>query len=182
MAEVRRAPETIATAREVHELLESLGAPERLIVHLQLVGEVADDLLEELKSFGIDLDATIVRLGAAVHDAGKIVFGNELDEAGDAHELAGEKLMREAGLPAEIARCCASHARYDAMPVSLEELLVALSDKLWKGKREGDLELRVVDAVADRLGKSRWDVFSALDECFERIASDGDERLARSRP
>ena len=67
------------------------------------------------------------------------------------------------------------------MDVSFEELLVALSDKLWKGKRVSNLELRVIDQIAALLEKNRWDVFEFLDSSFETIASYGDERLSRSR-
>jgi hypothetical protein len=66
------------------------------------------------------------------------------------------------------------------MEVGLDELLVALADTLWKGVRRADLEERVVDLVADRLGATRWDVFIDLDTLFEAIAADGPSRLERS--
>lgn len=66
------------------------------------------------------------------------------------------------------------------MDCSLEELVIALSDKLWKGKRVESLELDVVDRVANILHKERWDIFPELDLKFEEIASDGHERLQRS--
>ena len=67
------------------------------------------------------------------------------------------------------------------MQVSLEELVVALADKLWKGVRKADLEERVADAVASALGGDRWDLFVELDTLFEEIASEGALRLERSR-
>jgi len=66
------------------------------------------------------------------------------------------------------------------MDCSIEELIVALSDKLWKGKRDEILELTVIDAVAKQLGKERWSIFLEFDECFEDIAMKGNERLNRS--
>lgn len=66
------------------------------------------------------------------------------------------------------------------MSVSFEELLVALADTLWKGSRDADLELRIIDGVAARLQTDRWDLFQTLDSLFEEIAADGDERLSRS--
>ena len=165
---------------DAYTLLERLGASSRLILHLQLVGEAAEELLSNLELFDLDLDKDFIRLGVAVHDAGKIIHKNELSGKGNLHEPAGEKLLLKAGVQAEVARCCLSHARYETMEVSLEELLVALSDKLWKGKREEPLELRVIDQVAEKLNKERWDIFSELDEIFEKIASQGDERLSRS--
>jgi hypothetical protein len=170
----------LKSPQDAYELLIALGAPKRLIVHLQLVGEAADELLERMRSLGIEIDDDVVRLGAAVHDAGKINHANELEADGSEHEAAGEKLLLEAGVQPAIARFCISHARYECMDLSLEELLVALSDKLWKGKRINSLELRVVDKVAMILHKDRWNVFSELDDCFEQIAAKGDLRLARS--
>jgi hypothetical protein len=79
------------------------------------------------------------------------------------------------------ARCCVSHATWQDTGVSFEERSVALADKLWKGKREPALELRVVDDVALRLGGQRWDVFGELDSVFEEIAAGAALRLERSR-
>jgi hypothetical protein len=67
------------------------------------------------------------------------------------------------------------------MRVTLEELVVARADKLFKGVRKPKLEERVIDLVAGSVGKSRWDVFVDLDTCFEAIAADGADRLERSK-
>jgi hypothetical protein len=63
----------------------------------------------------------------------------------------------------EVARCCVSHAAWSQPGVCLEEKTVALADKLWKGKREHQLELLVIDELASRLRCDRWDVFPDLD-------------------
>ncbi|HEY5374166.1 MAG TPA: hypothetical protein VIK01_10805 [Polyangiaceae bacterium] len=67
------------------------------------------------------------------------------------------------------------------MPVSLEELLVALADKLWKGVRDSELEERVINLAASNLAMDRWELFVELDTAFEVIAGDGAQRLERSR-
>jgi hypothetical protein len=67
------------------------------------------------------------------------------------------------------------------MPVSLEELIVALADKLWKGARNSELEERVVERVAACLEQDRWALFVELDTSFEDIAAGGADRLERSR-
>jgi hypothetical protein len=85
------------------------------------------------------------------------------------------------GLQPEIARCCASHGAWHLPNVSLEERAVALADKLWKGKRESDLELSIIDEIATWLGKSRWDIFERLDCAFEEIAADGFNRVQASK-
>ena len=80
------------------------------------------------------------------------------------------------------AQCCISHAAWSLPQVSLEERTVALADKLWKGKREADLELIVIDAIAERLQLSRWDLFERLDTAFEEIAAEGAKRIQESMP
>jgi hypothetical protein len=163
------------------KLLRKLGATERLLRHLQLVGEAADILIEECTALGVRFDPTLVELGAAVHDAGKILFPQELDGPGSRHEPAGKALLLENSVQSEVAHCCVSHAAWQDPSASFEERLIALADKLWKGKREEALELLVIDEVALRIGVDRWDAFGRLDTKFEEIAAGGTERLQRSR-
>jgi len=89
-------------------------------------------------------------------------------------------MLVERGVSARISRCCLSHARWDRMECSTEELLIALADNIWKGKRVEVLELLVIDRIAGQLGKDRWDLFSELDFKFEEIALSGHEKLQRS--
>jgi hypothetical protein len=66
------------------------------------------------------------------------------------------------------------------MDCSLEELLVALADTLWKGKRDDILENRVMDERLKQATYRRWQLFIEMDSCFEFIAAGGTERLKRS--
>jgi hypothetical protein len=171
----------IETREDAYRLLAELGAPERLLLHVRLVGEAADRLIEEYTTLGLRFDARLIRLGVAVHDAGKISFPAELEGPGSMHEPAGEALMLANGVQPGIARCCVTHATWHGDEVTFEERSIALADKLWKGKREASLELAVIDGAAAQLEVDRWDVFSQLDEVFEQIASGGLARLERSR-
>jgi len=171
-------PSTIQTARE---LLVYLGAPERLLRHVELVGEAAELLLAKLALIGAPLRTDLIRVGVVLHDVGKVVHPTELAGAGSEHEPAGEALLLERGVSPELARICLSHARWRQMPVSLEELVVALADKLWKGVRDSELEERVINLVASNLAVDRWELFVELDTAFEVIAGDGAQRLERSR-
>lgn len=168
------------TVSEVEDLLQRLGAPPRLVTHLRLVGEAADMILQHLDTMGVPLDVHLVRLGVAVHDAGKILHPAEMDGAGAQHEPDGERLLLANGVAPQLARCCLSHARWAEMDCSFEELLVALADKLWKGSRYAELERRVIEAVAVKLGKDAWDVFIEVDTLCENVAAGGADRLARS--
>jgi hypothetical protein len=166
---------------DAYGLLRRLGAPERLIVHVQLVAEAADQLVQAYRDLGIDFDARLVELGVAVHDAGKIQHPEELDDPGARHEPAGQALLLAHGVQADVARCCVSHAAWQDEGDSFEERSVALADKLWKGKRVQALELLVLDEAAARLRVGRWDIFTRLDSVFEEIAAGGVDRLRRSR-
>jgi hypothetical protein len=66
---------------EAYRLLARLGAPSRLIVHLQLVAEAADQLVLAYEAIGLRFDSQLIELGVAVHDAGKIEHRAELDFA-----------------------------------------------------------------------------------------------------
>lgn len=80
----------------------------------------------------------------------------------------------------ELARCCVSHSQWQTIDCSLEELTVALADKLWKGKRVEALEAKVIDGLAERSDLDRWDLYIEFDTTFEAIANGGDDRLRRS--
>jgi putative nucleotidyltransferase with HDIG domain len=170
----------IEAVEDAEALLVEVGAPERLIMHGRLVLEAADELLARTKRLGLAVDVRLVRAGAVLHDVGKTLHPDELQASGARHEEAGERLLLERGIEPEVAGCCVSHARWDAMPCSPEELLVALADALWKGVRRESLEKRVVAEVAGRLGIDPWSIFVDLDSCFEEIAEGGPERPRRS--
>lgn len=137
--------------------------------------------MARLADLRVSHDAEFVRIGIVLHDAGKILHPAELEASGADHEPAGQRLLLENGVSAPLARVCLSHARWSSMEASLEELLVALADKLWKGVRNEKLEQLVIDAVAATLQQDRWDLFVELDTTFEEIAAGGTDRLERSR-
>lgn len=174
-------PVSFETLSEAYDFLENLGAPPKLLFHVKLVGEAAEVLIEKLSSLKVPFDADFVRLGVAFHDAGKIIHTNELSEKGNFHEAEGEKLLLENGVDEKLARCCQSHEKWKTMKCSYEEYLIALSDKLWKGKRENSLENIVIDKTVELLKQPRWKIYVELDLCFEKIAENGDSRLLRSQ-
>lgn len=165
---------------DAYNFLNSIEAPDHLVSHVKLVGEAADLLIQKCEELGLALDFEFIRVGVAIHDIGKIVHFNEMSGPGSDHEPEGEKILLEKGISPKLARVCMSHARWQEMECSIEELLIALSDKLWKGKRVEALELKVVGHIASLLNVGRWDIFSDLDLQFEEIASGGHERLQRS--
>jgi hypothetical protein len=169
---------TLSTA---YQFLRELGAPEHLILHVQLVGEAAELLIAKLQSLQISVDEPWVRLGVAFHDIGKTLHPEELQVKGNRHEAAGEQLLLDRGVDPKLARCCRSHGQWQTLDCSLEELLVALADKLWKGQRVQPLEELVLNRLVALSDRDYWELFLEMDTCFETIAGGGVDRLLRSQ-
>lgn len=163
------------------EFLRQLGAPPRLILHVQLVAEAADALVLAYRELGLEFDERLLQLGVALHDVGKVRYPAELSQAGHLHEEAGRELLLQHGIAAELAQICVSHGNWQTLQDEFEALSVALADKLWKGKRVEELEQKLIALVAQRLNLAEWEIMLKLDPVFETIAAAGDERLARSR-
>ena len=88
--------------------------------------------------------------------------------------------MLSHGVPARVARVCVSHGAWDSDGLAIEELMVALADKLWKGRRVEALEKRFIDRAVAVSGLDRWSLWVKLDSVFEQIADGGFDRLSRS--
>lgn len=165
---------------EALALVEATHAPPRLIVHLVLVHDVAHQLVDGLfKAWpGLPLDVHAVRFGAAVHDIGKVLHPEELTGPGHQHEGAGRTLLCQLGVEPQFARFAETHASWHGETVEIEDLLVALADTCWKGKRDTELEHALTTRVVELTGGDFWEVYMALDDLIERIAGAAPTRLA----
>lgn len=164
----------------VEDLLRELRAAPRLAAHLRLVHDVACQLTEALTGRypQLPMDRAAVEFGAATHDIGKAVHPEELSQPGSAHEAAGRELLLRHGVPAELARFAATHASWTLPAVPLDDVLVSVADKVWKGKRVAELEELLVDRVAAATAGDRWQTFLDIDDLLEGIAAGADDRLA----
>jgi hypothetical protein len=171
----------------VEGLLAARGASPRLTAHLMLVHDTAVSLTAGVSAAWprVTYDRQAVLLGAATHDVGKVVHPEELSGPGHAHEEAGVRLLIESGITERQARFARTHARWEEQlhgaqgrESGLEDLLVALSDKVWKGKRAEALEQATAQIIAARSGEALWQVWLALDDLLSGLAATADERLA----
>lgn len=170
-----------STGAEAIRWLASRGASAWLVRHHELVLEAADAIIDGLVArLPVPFDAEQVRMGAALHDCGKLRHPAEMSGPGHHHEEAGQALLEAAGFPPELSRVAVTHADWKPPRAELEDRLIALADKLWKGKRETELEAHLLNELAERTGRPAWEVFGVLDELCERVAADGPERLRRS--
>ena len=170
------------TPEDIYLFFKTQNAFERLIKHHQLVAETAKEILAGIQNIFPNLDCNYseVLVGSAIHDAGKIIFEREINNSGKQHELAGEQYLIDLGIPSHIARFSRTHARWQDPDCTIEDLLVALADTLWKGSRNNRLENFIVKSIADSLQIDFWDIFIKLDSLFEQISDRGNERLSRS--
>lgn len=167
---------------DIYLFLESQKAPARLIKHHQLVVEAAEEIIAGLNNNfpNLNCNYALVLSGAAIHDAGKIIFPDEICGSGKRHELEGEIYLINLGVPPNIARFCRTHACWNSDDVNLEDLLVAVADVLWKGCRQEQLETLIIKEISASIQKDFWSVFMAADSLFERISDGGTDRLNRS--
>lgn len=162
-------------------ILKETSAPPRLLAHLVLVHDAAAQLIDQLSiSFpSLSFDRDAVLFGASTHDIGKAVCTTELVEAGNEHEKIGHDLLRSMGISEDRARFAYTHGHWqDIAEIELEDLLVALADKCWKGKRDEDLESKTTELLSLATGKPAWECYAELDSILESLAQDASERLA----
>jgi hypothetical protein len=164
----------------VVDLLRGLDASPRLLAHLVLVHDVAARLLEALAETWphLPIDAGAVLLGAATHDIGKVRVPEEVTGPGTTHAVLGPQLLEEHGVSTEVARYARTHETWIEEPdVTPEDLLVALADYLWTGKRDAALEGAVTSWIADAVSAAPWAVFLDFDDIATDLAQDAPRRL-----
>lgn len=165
---------------EVQRLIAELEPPPRLVAHLTLVHDVAVDLVDGVRERfpNLELNSEEVLFGSGSHDIGKVRHRDELTGPGRKHEVAGPALLEEHGVEPRLSRFTRTHGSWSQEELPLEDLLVALADCVWKGQRLEELERQVIGRIATQTSSEQWEVFSELDRLLEKIAAQGDERLA----
>jgi len=163
----------------IDNLLSETQSPPRLRAHLLLVHDTACQLTERVSRAWPELvfDTQAVREGAAVHDIGKAIYRRELNEPGHSHESAGRRLLLKHGWSEHSARFTVTHGQDLDAKDPLEDLLVALADKVWKGERDGPLEQALLARVATATGEEPWQAWLTLDDILTALAEQAAERL-----
>ena len=164
--------------KTARDLLDSQQVPPRLLIHLRLVHDTARKLVVNIQlHWQLNLNEEAIYFGAATHDIGKILHPEELTSEGHRHEEAGYHFLLENGIKAELARFAKTHGNWQEVS-SLEDLIVALADKIWKGERINELEMKVAQQIADTMQEPLWQVYMQLDDILTLLSIDADSRLA----
>jgi hypothetical protein len=134
-------------------------------------------MLESIqKRFKLAINANAILFGAATHDIGKMLVPAELSQPGSTHETIGEAHLLMVSIPPLLARFARSHGLApEHLP--LEDTLVVVADKVWKGQRNAAVEARLVTLLSEAVAQPAWQTFDAVDKILERLARDGDRRL-----
>jgi uncharacterized protein len=135
------------------------------------VTRLALEMAERLRVKGIEVDTKLMEVGALLHDIGRGVT-HDVD-----HAAVGGRMIREMGLPEEVARIVDRHVGGGIpieeakrlglpegvyMPETLEEKLVAYADKLICGSKVVDIKV-TVDDFASKLGHGHPAIQRLLD-------------------
>jgi len=170
----------IELSKEVKSILEQFDAPQRLIKHLTIVNSTACYIIEELKNEwpNLVLNKKEILFGASTHDIGKAIITEELYKKGKKHESEGFKILKELGYKNKESRFTITHGNWENSDLETEDLIVCLSDKIWKGKRVNELEERITNKISELTKTDYWDVSMKLELILEKIAIGSDDRIA----
>jgi hypothetical protein len=161
-------------------LCSQLKAPARLVAHLRVVHDAASEIVTGLKAYfpKLEFDSDAVLFGSAIHDLEKCLHQHELYESGDQHEEDGFALLEKLGVDSALAKFCRTHGAWSREEMTLDDLLVALADTVWKGKRIEKLELKVLNQIVEQTNIEKWNIFADLDTLLTRVCIKGNDRLA----
>jgi len=165
---------------EATRILQQVSAPPRLLAHLVLVYDAACTLIDSISAEFPEahFDPELVRFGAAVHDLGKTLHLDELSESGKhQHQSSGVELLQSLGISHQRARFAWTHGNWNGEHITLEDLIVALADKSWKGKRVDALETRTAEFLSAATSRPTWERYATLDEILQSLAQHADRKL-----
>lgn len=141
--------ETLPSSDFAFDLLKELKVPYNVRRHSLKVADKALEIAEKVKLKEVNLN--LIEIGALLHDIGRC------KTHGFKHALIGAKIIRERGLPEQLAKICETHIlggldkedakqvglpERDFLPSTLEEKIICLADKFIAGTKEVSIEQR----------------------------------------
>lgn len=130
------------TWEQAIEILQKVGLPDHIIDHVEQVARQAAYFARKVRK--VRVNEQLVQIGALFHDIGRSKVHGFL------HGVEGGKILREMGMPEELARIAERHILggftkdeaidlklppQQCMPETIEEKIVSLSDKMVNGSQ-----------------------------------------------
>lgn len=164
---------------EIKELLSQYEAPQRLERHLALVQTTASFIINRFRNQWptLALNEKDILFGASTHDIGKCIITDELYKKGKLHEKEGFTLLKQHGYSDMQSRFTITHGDWTVDDLTIEDLIVCLADKVWKGKRVQELEEKITTIISELTKTDFWDVFVKLEMILEEVTIGSDDRI-----
>ena len=131
------------------DLLKKLRIDHSIRRHSVKVADKALEIANKITKAKVDMN--LIEIGAILHDIGRI------ETHGFNHALTGGKILRQRAFSEKLARICETHIlggldkedakefslpEKDYLPITLEEKIICLADKLIAGTKEVSVEER----------------------------------------
>jgi uncharacterized protein len=136
--------EKILSPEEAIDILNQMGCSKKVIAHCKAVSDLSVNLAKEFKKKGFQVDIKLVEIGALLHDIGRSKT-HDIN-----HAIIGSQIAKSLNLSKSIVAIIECHIGggisldeakklglpdKDYFPETLEEKIVAYSDKLIEGAK-----------------------------------------------
>lgn len=152
--------EKLPLRQEALKILDQCGCSPPVIKHCKAVEKLAVKIAEVCREEGLNVDSSLVRIGALLHDVGRSRTHSVN------HVIEGVRIAQSLGLPNSVVSIIGCHAgggisieeakklgwplgRY--VPQTLEEKIVTYADKLIEGSRKVEIE-QTIEKFSRELG------------------------------
>lgn len=164
---------------DILNMLSQNNAPDLLCRHLTLVYNVGISILDKFAQTwpNLPIIKSEVLFGTATHDICKMFETKELYQIGNQHEIVGYDFLISQNISENLARFAKTHGNWKEDNLKIEDLIVSLADKIWKGKRIDELEERLSKIISETSNDDYWKVYTKLDLIISDIIIGADKRL-----
>lgn len=146
---------------EALKLLKESFGDNRIAKHSKAVCEKAVEIAEKIMENGHEVDVELVRVGALLHDIGRVKT-HRLE-----HATEGGKMLREKGHE-KLARIVETHISCNPA-MSLEEKVVSYADKIIEEDRVVTLDERFENVIKRRKKHGQEEDIPVMMELCEKI-------------
>lgn len=154
--------EKLPSREEAIQILIQAGCSKKVIRHCEAVAELALEIAKTCKEKGLEVDLNLVEIGALLHDIGRAKTHSVH------HAVTGAEIAKAMSLPEPIIAIIKRHVgggitskeaeklgwpKDIYVPKTLEEKIVAYSDKLIEGARRVPIE-KTIESFSKKLPKA----------------------------
>lgn len=170
----------LPTRGQALNFLRQCGCRENVVRHVEAVSQLAVEIAEACKEKGYNVDLELVEIGGLLHDLGRSKTHTVH------HAVIGAEIARSLGLSEKVMSIIKRHVgggitareakklgwpKDIYVPLTLEEKIIAYSDKLIKGSRRVPIE-KTIEQLSDELPPSAIEKIWRLHQ--EMLAMVGD--------